>query len=80
MVDFKLGGVQETKARMSGGIKLGVVKFILRALTAMGYQVLHLVPIARVRRCLCVRACVPACVPALNSDKTRVLVCLPSEL
>lgn len=38
MVDFKLGGVQETKARMSGGIKLGVVKFILRALTAMGYQ------------------------------------------
>lgn len=38
MVDFKLGGIQETKARMSGGIRLGVVKFIVRALTAMGYQ------------------------------------------
>lgn len=47
MVDFKLGGVQVTKARMSGGIRLGVVKFILRALTAMGYQV-HL-PLAHVR-------------------------------
>jgi DNA (cytosine-5)-methyltransferase 1 len=42
MVDFKLGGVQVTKARMAGGIKLGVVKFIVRALTAMGYQVTDL--------------------------------------
>jgi DNA (cytosine-5)-methyltransferase 1 len=65
MVDFKLGGVQETKARMSGGIKLGVVKFILRALTAMGYQVLHLLHSVR----WCVRACVRACVRDLNAEQ-----------
>jgi len=47
MVDFKLGGIQETKARMSGGIRLGVVKFIVRALTAMGYQVLHPTPLTK---------------------------------
>ncbi|KAJ1926787.1 hypothetical protein IWQ60_003489 [Tieghemiomyces parasiticus] len=39
MVNFMLGGTQAGQARIAGGIKMGVVKFIIRALTSMGYQV-----------------------------------------
>ncbi|ORX99839.1 S-adenosyl-L-methionine-dependent methyltransferase [Basidiobolus meristosporus CBS 931.73] len=38
MLAFKLGGEQDGTNRIKGGIKMGVVKFILRALTSMGYQ------------------------------------------
>jgi DNA (cytosine-5)-methyltransferase 1 len=34
---FKLGGTQATKAKISGGIKGGVMKWILKALTSLGY-------------------------------------------
>ncbi|CAG8618202.1 1992_t:CDS:2, partial [Diversispora eburnea] len=37
MLCFRLGGEQDG-VKIKGGIKMGVVKFILRALTAMGYQ------------------------------------------
>lgn len=38
MVAFKLGGEQDGTNKIKGGIKMGVVKFILRCLTSMGYQ------------------------------------------
>ncbi|CAG8512544.1 12197_t:CDS:10 [Ambispora leptoticha] len=38
MIAFRLGGEQDGKTKIKGGISMGVVKFILRALTAMGYQ------------------------------------------
>ncbi|KAJ1651493.1 hypothetical protein IWQ61_007957 [Dispira simplex] len=38
MVHFKLGGEQSGSTKIIGGIKMGVIKFIVRALTSMGYQ------------------------------------------
>ena len=38
MLAFRLGGEQDGRTKIKGGISMGVVKFILRALTAMGYQ------------------------------------------
>ncbi|KAG0174755.1 hypothetical protein DFQ30_002948 [Apophysomyces sp. BC1015] len=38
LVNFKLGGEQEGTNRIKGGIQMGVVKYILRCLTSMGYQ------------------------------------------
>ncbi|KAG9296763.1 hypothetical protein G9A89_001396 [Geosiphon pyriformis] len=38
MLMYKFGGEQDGKTKIKGGITMGVVKFILRALTAMGYQ------------------------------------------
>ncbi|KAJ1965875.1 hypothetical protein IWQ62_002557, partial [Dispira parvispora] len=38
MVHFKLGGEQSGSTKIVGGIKMGVIKFIVRALTSMGYQ------------------------------------------
>ncbi|CAG8825437.1 26379_t:CDS:2, partial [Gigaspora margarita] len=37
MLCFRLGGEQDG-VKIKGGIKMGVIKFILRSLTAMGYQ------------------------------------------
>ncbi|CAG8514276.1 1845_t:CDS:2, partial [Acaulospora colombiana] len=37
MLSFRMGGEQDG-IRIKGGIKMGVIKFILRALTSMGYQ------------------------------------------
>ncbi|KAJ1968533.1 hypothetical protein H4R35_006401, partial [Dimargaris xerosporica] len=39
MLQFRLGGTQTGAARVTGGIEFGVLKFIIRALTSMGYQV-----------------------------------------
>ncbi|KAJ3126613.1 hypothetical protein HK098_007368 [Nowakowskiella sp. JEL0407] len=39
LVTFKLGGEQAGTNRISGGIQMGVVKFIIRALLSMDYQV-----------------------------------------
>jgi DNA (cytosine-5)-methyltransferase 1 len=38
MLSFRLGGAQAGTNRIQGGIKMGVVKFIIRALTTMGYE------------------------------------------
>ncbi|KAJ1981436.1 hypothetical protein H4R33_005251 [Dimargaris cristalligena] len=38
MVRFRLGGTQDSSAKIKDGIKMGVLKFIIRALTSMGYQ------------------------------------------
>ncbi|KAJ1935522.1 hypothetical protein FBU59_005358, partial [Linderina macrospora] len=38
LLDYKLGGKQVGTGRVEGGIKMGVLKFILRTLTTMGYQ------------------------------------------
>jgi DNA (cytosine-5)-methyltransferase 1 len=38
LVSHKLGGQQVGANRQQGGIKMGTVKFILRALTSLGYQ------------------------------------------
>nr|AOP04004.1 C-5 cytosine-specific DNA methylase [Rhizophagus irregularis] len=37
MLSFRLGGKQDGN-KILGGIKMGVIKFIIRSLTAMGYQ------------------------------------------
>ncbi|KAJ1983305.1 hypothetical protein H4R34_001360 [Dimargaris verticillata] len=39
MLQFRLGGSQTGATRVTGGIEFGVLKFIMRALTSMGYQV-----------------------------------------
>ncbi|KAJ1736235.1 hypothetical protein LPJ61_000019 [Coemansia biformis] len=38
LLQYRLGGVQVGPGRVSGGIEMGMLKFILRALTTMGYQ------------------------------------------
>ncbi|KAI9032735.1 S-adenosyl-L-methionine-dependent methyltransferase [Phycomyces nitens] len=38
LVSYKLGGEQAGQNRIKGGIEMGVVKYILRCLTSMGYQ------------------------------------------
>ncbi|KAI7834959.1 hypothetical protein BX661DRAFT_175843 [Kickxella alabastrina] len=38
LLNYRLGGVQIGKGRIGGGIEMGVLKFILRTLTNMGYQ------------------------------------------
>ncbi|KAJ2725504.1 hypothetical protein GGI07_001260 [Coemansia sp. Benny D115] len=38
LLNYRLGGVQQGKGRIGGGIEMGMLKFILRTLTTMGYQ------------------------------------------
>ncbi|KAJ1917519.1 hypothetical protein H4219_003152 [Mycoemilia scoparia] len=38
LLQYRLGGEQDGRARIVGGVKMGMLKFILRSLTAMGYQ------------------------------------------
>ncbi|KAJ2826728.1 hypothetical protein FBU31_003364 [Coemansia sp. 'formosensis'] len=38
LLSYKLGGVQVGPGKVSGGIEMGMLKFILRTLTTMGYQ------------------------------------------
>ncbi|KAJ1823141.1 hypothetical protein LPJ60_001754 [Coemansia sp. RSA 2675] len=38
LLSYRLGGVQVGPGRVSGGIEMGMLKFILRTLTTMGYQ------------------------------------------
>ncbi|KAJ2869324.1 hypothetical protein GGI22_000329 [Coemansia erecta] len=38
LLNYKLGGVQVGPGKVSGGIEMGMLKFILRTLTTMGYQ------------------------------------------
>ncbi|OAD76274.1 hypothetical protein PHYBLDRAFT_132318 [Phycomyces blakesleeanus NRRL 1555(-)] len=38
LVSYKLGGEQNGQNRIKGGIEMGVLKYILRCLTSMGYQ------------------------------------------
>ncbi|KAJ2084197.1 hypothetical protein H4R24_000270 [Coemansia sp. RSA 988] len=67
LIDYRLGGVQIGPGRVSGGIKMGVLKFILRALTTMGYQARFYVlqagnfGLAQSRRRLFVWACKRGC-------------------
>ncbi|KAJ2617877.1 hypothetical protein H4S08_000112 [Coemansia sp. RSA 1365] len=67
LIDYRLGGVQIGPGRVSGGIKMGALKFILRALTTMGYQARFYVlqagnfGLAQSRRRLFVWACKRGC-------------------
>ncbi|KAJ2064821.1 hypothetical protein GGI08_002327 [Coemansia sp. S2] len=38
LLSYRLGGVQVGPGKVSGGIEMGMLKFILRTLTTMGYQ------------------------------------------
>ncbi|KAJ2307369.1 hypothetical protein IWW54_004410, partial [Coemansia sp. RSA 2705] len=38
LLNYRLGGVQVGPGRVKGGIEMGMLKFIMRALTTMGYQ------------------------------------------
>ncbi|KAJ1678462.1 hypothetical protein EV182_004002, partial [Spiromyces aspiralis] len=38
LLQYRLGGVQAGRTKIDGGIKMGMLKFILRSLTSMGYQ------------------------------------------
>ncbi|KAJ2788061.1 hypothetical protein GGI15_000236 [Coemansia interrupta] len=67
LLDYRLGGVQLGKGRIGGGIKMGMLKFIVRVLTTMGYQTRFYVlqagnyGLAQSRRRLFVWACKRGC-------------------
>ncbi|KAJ1737906.1 hypothetical protein LPJ72_000061 [Coemansia sp. Benny D160-2] len=63
LLNYRLGGVQVGPGKVKGGIEMGMLKFILRTLTTMGYQARFYVlqagnyGIAQSRRRLFVWAC-----------------------
>ncbi|KAJ2227696.1 hypothetical protein GGF40_000060 [Coemansia sp. RSA 1286] len=67
LLNYKLGGIQLGKGRIGGGIEMGMLKFILRTLTTMGYQARFYVlqagnyGLAQSRRRLFVWACKRGC-------------------
>ncbi|KAJ2653888.1 hypothetical protein IWW40_000172 [Coemansia sp. RSA 1250] len=67
LLNYRLGGVQVGPGRVKGGIEMGMLKFILRALTTMGYQARFYVlqagnyGLAQSRRRLFIWACKRGC-------------------
>ncbi|KAJ1817653.1 hypothetical protein LPJ75_001659, partial [Coemansia sp. RSA 2598] len=67
LLSYRLGGIQLGRGRIGGGIEMGVLKFILRTLTTMGYQARFYVlqagnyGLAQSRRRLFVWACKRGC-------------------
>ncbi|KAJ2880862.1 hypothetical protein FB639_002739 [Coemansia asiatica] len=67
LLNYRLGGIQLGKGRIGGGIEMGMLKFILRTLTTMGYQARFYVlqagnyGLAQSRRRLFVWACKRGC-------------------
>ncbi|KAJ2279034.1 hypothetical protein J3F81_000148 [Coemansia sp. RSA 371] len=67
LLNYRLGGVQVGPGKVKGGIEMGMLKFILRALTTMGYQARFYVlqagnyGLAQSRRRLFIWACKRGC-------------------